>query len=676
MLVIAGSILLHSCSRSHEENPEHTALLDTILDRANSLVNSGEIKRAEKYLDSAFATIPSPGTIDLWRKYEHKVSFYLLYQKDVERATSYADSMIEVLADKSKRYPSEYAKSIFARSEVLMEQKRYTEAFNSYYEGKRFASKYLDSCDSYEFSYKLGLATYRQAKYLDAIPFLKQSYAEGGACTENDSFEKTFSARQRNLNTVALCFDRSKMPDSAVVYYLRALDFIKNNAHKHPGRDNFISIAKGVILGNLGGAYAALNKDSLAERYLLASIRINDRPRFDIRDAQTAKIKLALLYIKNGRINESEKLLDELQAYLAAPDNNNSPVAEHIKLHFYKVKWTLYDKTSQTEGAYQYALKYSEYKDSLENVDKGLENVDMELVFKDAEQRHKLELLNKDHQLSQAFMIAAVIIASLLLIVLGGVLFNLKNSRRLNKKMAEQNKQMQSALNALQQSQDENTSIIKVIAHDLRSPMAATVSITSLLLEDESLRPDSKEMLEMMRSSNLHSLDMIDDLLNMNTTATGLKKELVDIQPLLYECVEMLKFKAEEKNQQIILQSKAQTLYINREKIWRVMNNLIINAIKFSPAYSEINVTMSVNANVIRIGVKDQGIGVPEEMKNKLFDMFTDARRAGTAGEKSFGMGLAISRQIIDAHGGRIWFERNPDTGTTFFLEMPVGTPS
>ncbi|MCY1228904.1 Sensor protein kinase WalK [compost metagenome] len=73
----------------------------------------------------------------------------------------------------------------------------------------------------------------------------------------------------------------------------------------------------------------------------------------------------------------------------------------------------------------------------------------------------------------------------------------------------------------------------------------------------------------------------------------------------------------------------------------------------------------------IRILVKDEGIGIPPEMSEKIFDLFTEAKRPGTAGEQPFGMGLAISKQIVEAHKGRIWFENNEARGTTFIVDLP-----
>ena len=71
----------------------------------------------------------------------------------------------------------------------------------------------------------------------------------------------------------------------------------------------------------------------------------------------------------------------------------------------------------------------------------------------------------------------------------------------------------------------------------------------------------------------------------------------------------------------------------------------------------------------MEISVKDSGIGIPEKFKSKVFNTFTDARRPGTAGEKSFGLGLSICKQIIELHDGKIWFESN-DKGTTFHFTL------
>lgn len=81
---------------------------------------------------------------------------------------------------------------------------------------------------------------------------------------------------------------------------------------------------------------------------------------------------------------------------------------------------------------------------------------------------------------------------------------------------------------------------------------------------------------------------------------------------------------------------------------------------------------METKSDEVTVSVADQGIGIPEEMKDKIFNMFTEAKRTGTEGEQPFGMGLAIAKQIVEVHGGTIWYESTPGTGTTFYVKLPV----
>jgi two-component system sensor histidine kinase VicK len=118
--------------------------------------------------------------------------------------------------------------------------------------------------------------------------------------------------------------------------------------------------------------------------------------------------------------------------------------------------------------------------------------------------------------------------------------------------------------------------------------------------------------------------------------------------------------------------AKPQKLLISREKIWRVISNLISNAIKFSPNGAIINLKITGDNDAIKIAVADNGIGIPDNIKDLVFNKFTSAKRPGTAGEKSFGLGLSICRQIIENHDGEIWFESNTDNGTTFYISLPL----
>ena len=97
---------------------------------------------------------------------------------------------------------------------------------------------------------------------------------------------------------------------------------------------------------------------------------------------------------------------------------------------------------------------------------------------------------------------------------------------------------------------------------------------------------------------------------------------------------------------------------------------LLVNAIKFSRANATIRVTVSESEKEVTIAIHDEGIGIPPAIAKQVFDPFTSAKRKGTAGEQTYGLGLYICKQIVEAHGGQIWFESEEEKGSTFFIRL------
>jgi len=284
--------------------------------------------------------------------------------------------------------------------------------------------------------------------------------------------------------------------------------------------------------------------------------------------------------------------------------------------------------------------------------------------------REKNDLLEAGNQskLAKIWMLAGICFATILLLAF--IYYQYRRSRQKNEIISDQNHQLQNTLAALEQSQADNTQMLRVVAHDLRSPIGAMTSIANLMLGEGPRNDNDRVLLDLLKTSGENSLELVNDLLLMHTRAEELTKEPVDMHQLLQYCVELLHFKAKEKMQQISLMAAHVIVHVNREKIWRVMSNLITNAIKFSPIGAHITVRLEEKDGKVQISVEDQGIGIPEDIKDNIFDMFTVSRRAGTAGEQSFGLGLSISRQIVEAHGGAIWYKSTPGNGSTFFVEL------
>lgn len=665
-------LFLTSCNKpAPESRPNHEAHFDTVINQASTYIGDGQYKRAETYLDSAYKAFPKPGINDIYRKYDNLINIYLHNDFNPDQARSYTDSIFLLLKDKEITYKNEYANGLFFLGEVLMAEKRYTEAFKIYYDGKSFAKKNLEDCALSVFSNKLGMVRFSQEQYQKAIPYFKEAIHENKDCKASSGFNYLFIFPQTYLNTIAMCFERSGQPDSAIIYYDKALQLISSKKDLFPDRQDFISAANGVVLGNLGGIYAKHNNYEQAEKYLKQSIAINDRPGYEIRDAQTAKYKLIELYLGHSNFKAAGKLLDEMESYLSTTQGM-SLRNTNIRLKWARFKYEYYNGQNQPMKAYPYLQRYNQSRDSIYKVDKELRNFDIDQAFRDTEQKYNMALLNKDNQLKTVYLAAAIFCMFMIIVILFFIWHNLKRTRKINKQISEQNINMQRTLDSLEQSQEENFRMMMIVAHDLRNPIGNITSIADLMLKEDDRSKDDLEMLGMIKTSGQNSLHLVNDLLKANNEVEKLQKEPVDLYILLNYCVNLLRHKAEEKNQQLILHAVHVVIPLHTEKMWRVMSNLIGNAIKFSPESAIITIKMRKRVRTVLIAVEDHGIGIPADIKHKIFDMFSQAKRSGTAGEQPFGIGLAISKQIIESHGGKIWVESEANQGSVFYVEFPL----
>jgi signal transduction histidine kinase len=219
--------------------------------------------------------------------------------------------------------------------------------------------------------------------------------------------------------------------------------------------------------------------------------------------------------------------------------------------------------------------------------------------------------------------------------------------------------------------------VMRVMAHDLRNPLGGITGIAALLRQED-MGDEAKRMAQLIEATGNHSMEMINELLRSGLAEESepIEVQRLDVSPILHDTVELLQFKAKEKKQELVFENSNGPVYanINQEKLWRVFNNVIVNAIKFTPGGGTIKVRLYENNRRAIITVEDNGIGIPENDKTKVFDMFTEAKKPGTGGEKPFGLGLSISKRIMSRHKGSIWFESTPGKGTIFYIELPAAT--
>ncbi|NCD68724.1 tetratricopeptide repeat-containing sensor histidine kinase [Mucilaginibacter agri] len=667
-ITLLFALLFAACHEKVEPQiTYHKKALDAINKMTNAGLNHSEARA--HYIDSVYADMEQVGAGDLWKRYnllamcsKHDLDFYY--------ALTYADSAIWVIRNYTHdpQYKLLYAQANIIKGGILLRINRYSEASRTFYLARSLMTESSNTCEHRHIlsliNSNIASVSYKQQHYKDAVQLYKQTVTSLVGC---DNSTEGFASMQNNLDNIGLSFMGNNEPDSAIKYYNKALAFIDHNRALHPDKKRFIESAIGVIYGNRAKAFEYKKQYSAAEGDYKQSIKINTQDGYENADANYANIGLAGLYLKIARPDSANLMLRVIEA--------NTRLDTVALLRYLKLKADYFKATGNFKSATGTLEKYLNVKKQDEINSNNLYQADPNKDFELLDQRYKFATLEKDNQLKTTYLINAIVFCIMCSII---IVFFIKTRSRAWAKMDNvdtYNKQLKLAVSALEQRNKDFGQLLNVLGHDLKNPMTAIGNMAEILQLEEDRPEEEIELLDLIRIASRDMIIITNDLLEINTNPdlSEADHEIIEVEELLFNSVALMKHRAMEKDQQIYLGTPGETyVKINREKLWRVINNLIVNAIKFSRSHSSIYVNMQHKDNMVEISVKDNGIGIPEHLKTSLFDLFTDAKRRGTAGEKSYGLGLHTSKRIVESFNGKIWFESAEHEGSTFYLSFPI----
>jgi signal transduction histidine kinase len=223
------------------------------------------------------------------------------------------------------------------------------------------------------------------------------------------------------------------------------------------------------------------------------------------------------------------------------------------------------------------------------------------------------------------------------------------------------------------------TEFVSTVSHELRTPLTAIKGSVGLMAEGRTgpLTPVQQEMITLVRRNTDRLARMIDDLLELTRAEAGRMR----IEPQYYNFRDLIKdvldlFKQQAAIQKLVLRTeippKLSPLFIDRDKIMQVLINLVGNALKFTPEDGTITIQASETKEYWQVMVQDSGIGIPEEELPKIFDAYHQVRHPQRENVfKGFGLGLPITKRIIDAHSGKIWVRSQIGKGSSFTFRIP-----
>lgn len=248
----------------------------------------------------------------------------------------------------------------------------------------------------------------------------------------------------------------------------------------------------------------------------------------------------------------------------------------------------------------------------------------------------------------------------------------------LNNELATSQRDLARSNVELDQLNKQKNELLGIAAHDLRNPLQVILIYSQFLIDEAagSLGPEHLEFVRTIRRSSELMLRLVEDLLDVARIEAGtLELDLapVDLGGLVERNVALNRVLAEPKGTRIELVRDGDVgdMVLDPVKIEQVLNNLIGNAVKYSPPGSTVEVRLAAADGGVSIAVRDQGKGIAAEELDRLFQPFKTGPSRGTAGEKSAGLGLAIVKRIVEGHRGAIRVEPAKGGGSVFQVFLP-----
>lgn len=580
----------------------------------------------------------------------------------ISLAPVFADSALMAIAPHKQQFPKEYFLAIVAKGNVAIQSGNYEEGLDWYHKAKGFATENLDDCHDAEFEEEVGNLLYSQQRYSEAMYFYKETLLRRTRCLTDKNL--AFYFLQKLNNNIALCYQNLQKPDSAIHYYSSAIQVILDPQYEPYVERTYVKGAAAVVEGNMGGVYAEMKAYALAETLLVRSISVNSTIKGNVVDAQLTTIKLAHVYIETGRLEEAKLLIDSVELQPAIRNNKG------YQYRLAKAVWKYYEAQKAYPRAYEAYLAYVALGNELDKNANRWRSVD---IRRSLEFRDRME---NERRLEQANVVKNSILAcaGFGLLLLGWVLVQNKRQQSIRRSYVEtlekSNRQLNQSYRDIQRSFEENASLLRIVAHDLKNPVSAIYGLSEELMSREDLpSADVKDTARIMFNAASGTLALIEEVLVNQGVPAGTNAQRTDLREVLAYSVSVAKFKANQKG--ISFQFDAEQVFamVDPGHVWRIFANLLSNAVKFSHENGVVSIKLRPTGKNAEVRIEDSGLGIPPHMAPFLFSPHAGTtQRSGTKGEISNGLGLVLCKKLTDANGGTIRFESEEGRGTVFIV--------
>ncbi|MBN1113139.1 MAG: tetratricopeptide repeat-containing sensor histidine kinase [Bacteroidales bacterium] len=641
---------------------------------------------------------------------KNMIARLLMYQRELDTALTITKSVIAF--SKENNYKEELNKTYNIKGLIYRHSLMYDSSLYAFNKSLEYSSLIKDSIQIAYTTNNIGLLLVDQNRFEEAIVNFQKAIDLLNGC----GMRKQTSSP---LNNIGLIYTKIGQHDEAIEYYKKALAIFKLSNQK-------VDIVKTKI--NIGNAYLKLynngiyQRDSIIKYYDDAYLQAqNVGSKYLICISLASK---AFFFEEDGNYNQSEqyileaiKLAKELDLKDVTPNLLGGLVEINMRKGFYdealKINNEVFAILSETPNIaelqrcyHRYYKIYNgkkEYKKAMENLNESyllrdslyvisknkeinsieskyrLENKEKEVKLLELENQSNIKALKSERRTTFLWATMFVIIA-----FTGVIIFiqNLKR-RRDNKRLITSNEIINSQRDILQRTIDNlelsnatKDKFFSIIAHDLKNPFGSILGVTELLTSDRIAIPDEKRqeiLLELNKSAKI-TYRLLENLLTWARSQKGeiiINPELIHFHSLVTESIETLNNLASQKSINII-NNVSEELGVKADKntLKIVINNIVSNAIKFTPVNGEIVIESAESNDFVDISIADTGVGMTDDQLGKLFKVDQSQSTPGTNKEVGTGLGLILCKEFVDKNGGTIFVESEKGKGSKFIIRF------
>jgi len=470
------------------------------------------------------------------------------------------------------------------------------------------------------------------------------------------------TSKAKVLNNLAVIYSINGNYDLAMKFYQKSLELKKT-------LDDVRGISK--IYNNMGNIYYEKEKYPLALKNYNKSLRLKE----ELKDTVGIIKAYENIGVADKEIGNYDKAIASYEMALKLINKINN---DKLKLSIYRNLSSVYQKKEDYFNTFEYFHLHTILKDSLYSLakDKQIAKIREEYETEKKDQTiSKQQLEIEKSETEKLLLISLVVFVTIILLLIIVGYFQKKKANRILNIQKDNISRMNSELESVNKTKDK---LFSIIAHDIRSPIISLQNMTELMdfyIQENETEEFFKTVPQVNNAAKQLNL-MMENLFNWSVSQRKnipLNKSEFEIGDLIDSCIEVQQMSASMKQIKIEKNDPANfEVFADVNMMRSVFNNLISNAIKFTPHKGIIKIDLQIAENNANITISDNGIGIDQEKIDNIFNLDENKIRKGTDGEKGAGLGLIMCKEFTERNNGRISVKSTKGKGTRFLIELPV----